>query len=231
MTDSPFNRINKPNNDIYLIPKSGKYKYVFIFVHGLYASSKTYIDYFDKIDGLFPSDFKIILPCAPIQNVDVNNGKPTTSWFNIFPKHGKEIKDDCIDLTQLEISSNRIKNIIKEEAVLLNNDYGKIFLCGFSQGACVSFYVGLTLDKLLGCIVCMCGMPFSGYMINENNKQKLNVFVVLGKQDPFFKEDYVKKQIEDIIGKKDNLLIKVYENNAHKLCDDELDDIKKYIFK
>ena len=48
MNDSPFNRINKQNNDIYLIPKSGKYKYVFIFIHGLYASPKTYIDLFDK---------------------------------------------------------------------------------------------------------------------------------------------------------------------------------------
>ena len=77
MTDSPFNRINKPNNDIYLIPNSSKYKYIFIFVHGLHASSKTYIDYFGKIDGSFPSDFKIILLCAPIQNVNVNKGELT----------------------------------------------------------------------------------------------------------------------------------------------------------
>ncbi len=69
----------------------------------------------------------------------------------------------------MEISSNRIKNIIKEETELLNNDYAKIFLCGFFQRACVSFHVGLTLDKLLGFIVYMCGMPFSGYKINENN--------------------------------------------------------------
>ena len=41
--------------------------------------------------------------------MDVNNGKPTTSWFNITNKHGKEIKEDSIDLNQLEISSNRIK--------------------------------------------------------------------------------------------------------------------------
>jgi len=45
--------------------------------------------------------------------VDVNNGKPTTSWFNITNKHGKEIKEDSIDLNQLEISSNRIKKIIE----------------------------------------------------------------------------------------------------------------------
>ena len=229
MNDSPFNRINKQNNDIYLIPKSGKYKYVFIFIHGLYASPKTYIDLFDKKEGLFPNDFKIILPCAPIQNVDVNNGKPTTSWFNISPKHGKEIQEDIIDFNQLETSSIRIKNIIKEEEELINNDYSKIFLCGFSQGACLTFHIGLTLDKLLGSIICICGIPLSVYKIKENNLNNLNILVVLGRKDPFFKEEYVKKRIEEIIGNKKNLMIKVYENNAHHVYDDELNDIKEYI--
>jgi len=229
MTESPFNRITKPNNDIYLIPKSGKYNYVFIFIHGLHASSKTYIDHFDKKEGLFHSDFKIILPCAPIQNCDVNNGKPTTSWFNIFSKHGKEIQDDSIDLNQLEISSNRIKDIIIKEAEILNNDYSKIFLCGFSQGACLSFHIGLTLDKLLGGIICMCGMPFSLYKINEYNKNNLKILVILGSKDLFFKEEYAKEQIKKLIGERNNLEIKVYENNAHHIYDDEMNYIKEYV--
>ena len=229
MNEKPFNRIIKPNNDIYLIPKSGKYKYVFIFIHGLYASPKTYVDLFDKKEGVFPSTFKIILPCAPIQKVDVNNGNPTTSWFNITAKHGKEIQEDSIDFNQLETSSNLIKKIIIEEAGLLNNDYSKIFLCGFSQGACLSFHIGLTFDNLLGCIVCMCGIPLSISKINENNIKNLNILVVLGAKDPFFIEEYTKKQIKKVIGERENLCIKVYENNAHHVYDDELNDIKNYI--
>ena len=229
MTDSPFNRIIKPNNDIYLIPKSDKYEYVFIFIHGLYASPKTYVDLFDKKEGIFPSYFKIILPCAPIQKVDINNNNPTTSWFNISEKHGKEIKEDSIDVNQLEASSNMIKKIIKEEAELLNNDYSKIFLCGFSQGACLSFHIGLTFEQLLGGIICMCGIPMSNYKINENNKNNLNIFVVLGAKDEFFKEGYVKQQINNVIGEQKNLKIKVYENNAHHVYEDELIDIKDFI--
>ena len=229
MADSPFNRITKPNNDIYLIPKSDKYKYVFIFIHGLYAKPQTYVDLFDKKDGIFPPDFKIIIPCAPVQNVDVNDGKPTTSWFNINKKHGKEIHEDSIDFNQLEASSNLIIKIIREEAKLLNNDYSKIFLCGFSQGACLSFHIGLTLDKILGCIVCMCGIPLSVYKINENNRKNLNIFVVLGGKDGFFIEEYVKGQIKNVIGDKENMTIKVYENNAHHVYEDELNDIKEFI--
>ena len=231
MSDSPFNQIIKPNNDLYLIPKSGSYKYVFIFIHGLYASPKTYVNLFDKKDGVFPTDFKIILPCAPIQNVDVNEGKPTTSWFNINKKHGKEIREDSIDFNQLESSSNMIKKIIKEEAKLLNNDYSKIFVCGFSQGACLSFHIGLTFDNLLGGIICMCGIPLSIYKINEKNRNNLNIFVVLGAKDGFFIEEYVKTQIKNLIGERENMVIKVYENNAHHVYDDELNDIRNFIFK
>ena len=231
MSDSPFNQIIKPNNDLYLIPKSGSYKYAFIFIHGLYASPKTYVNLFDKKDGVFPTDFKIILPCAPIQNVDVNEGKPTTSWFNINKKHGKEIREDSIDFNQLESSSNMIKKIIKEEAKLLNNDYSKIFVCGFSQGACLSFHIGLTFDNLLGGIICMCGIPLSIYKINEKNRNNLNIFVVLGAKDGFFIEEYVKTQIKNLIGERENMVIKVYENNAHHVYDDELIDIRNFIFK
>ena len=231
MSDSPFNQTIKPNNDLYLIPKSGSYKYAFIFIHGLYASPKTYVNLFDKKDGVFPTDFKIILPCAPIQNVDVNEGKPTTSWFNINKKHGKEIREDSIDFNQLESSSNMIKKIIKEEAKLLNNDYSKIFVCGFSQGACLSFHIGLTFDNLLGGIICMCGIPLSIYKINENNRNNLNIFVVLGAKDGFFIEKYVKTQIKNLIGDRENMVIKVYENNAHHVYDDELIDIRNFIFK
>ena len=229
MTDSPFNRIIEPNDDIYLIHKTDKYEYVFIFIHGLYASPKTYVELFDKNQGIFPSYFKIILPCAPIQKVDVNDNKPTTSWFNISKKHGKEIKEDSIDLNQLETSSNMIKKIIKEEAELLNNDYSKIFICGFSQGACLSFHIGLTFEQLLGGIICMCGITMSNYKINEYNKNNLNILVVLGAKDKFFKEEYVKKQINNVIGIQKNLKVKVYENNAHHVYDDELNDIKDFI--
>ena len=179
MVENPFNRIIKPNKDIYLIPKSGKHNYVFIFIHGLHDTPKKFVDYFDKKDGLFPSDFKIILPCAPIQNCDAHlYHDPTTSWFNIYTNHGKEIKDDSIDINQLENASNRIKSLIREEAELLNNDYSKIFLSGFSQGACVSFHIGLTLEKLLGGIICFCGMTLSLNKTNENNKNNLNILVI-----------------------------------------------------
>ena len=38
----------KPNNEIILIPNSNKYDYVFIFMHGLFATPFNFVDKFDK---------------------------------------------------------------------------------------------------------------------------------------------------------------------------------------
>ena len=229
MDNTPFKRIVKPNKEIILIPKSNKYEYVFIFMHGLFATPLNFVDKFDKFNGPLPDNFKIILPCAPIQNADFNKGKATTSWFNISAKYGGIIYEDCIDFNQLEKSSNQIKKIINEEAKLLNGKYSNIFISGFSQGACLSFHIGLGFEHLLGGIACFCGVPFSYTKINQNNKEKLNIFIALGWKDEFFQLNYAKEQIKNIIGKNQNLVLKEYKSNAHQVYDNELDDLKKFI--
>ncbi len=229
MNNTPFKRIVKSNKEIHLIPKKNQYKYVYIFMHGLFASPLNFVDIFDQYDGPLPDTFKIILPCAPVQNADFNKGKPTTSWFNISAKYGGEIYEDCIDYNQLEMSSNKIKKIIHEEAKLLKGDYSKIFVSGFSQGACLSFHIGLSFEYLLGGIACFCGIPVSYTKINPNNKKNLNIFVALGWKDNFFQLNFSKDQIKNIIGRNPNLVVKEYRNNAHQVYDDELFDLKQFI--
>jgi predicted esterase len=228
MNNSPFKRIVKSNNEIILIPNSNKYDYVFIFMHGLFATPFNFVDKFDKYNGPIPDNFKIILPCAPVQNADFNKGKPTTSWFNISAKYGGIIYEDCIDYNQLKSSANKIEKIIHEEAKLLNGHYDKIFVSGFSQGSCLSFHIGLEFEHLLGGIVCFCGVPFSYTKINHKNKN-LKILAVLGGKDEFFQINFAKEQIKNLIGDFPNLIVKVYKQNGHQVYDDELEDLKKFI--
>ena len=229
MNHSPYNRIVKPNKEIHLIPKSGKYNFVYIFIHGLFASPMNFVDRFDKYNGPLPDSFKIILPCAPVQNADFNQGRPTTSWFNISAKYGGVIYEDTINYQQLEESSNKIKKIIKDEVKLLNNDYSKIFLSGFSQGSFLSFYVGLSFEHLLGGIACFCGFPLSKTRIVENNRKNLNIFAAFGVKDGFVEIDFSRGQMEKILGKNENLIIKEYKNYEHQVYVEELQDMKKFI--
>lgn len=46
-----FNKIVRNDSQIDLIPKSGKYEYVFIFMHGLFGRPEIYVDTFNKKDG------------------------------------------------------------------------------------------------------------------------------------------------------------------------------------
>ena len=148
----------------------------------------------------------------------------------IFPKkYGGVIYEDCIDYKQLELSSNQIKKIIHEEAKLLDGKYSNIFVSGFSQGACLSFHIGLGFEKKLGGIACFCGVPFSYTKTNQNNKKNLNIFIALGWKDQFFQLNYAKEQIKSIIGNNQNLVLKEYKSNAHQVYDDELNDLNKFI--
>ena len=229
MSQSPFNRIAKSNNEIHLIPKSNKYEYVYIFMHGLFTSPSKYVDFFDRPNPPVPANFKIIMPCAPVQNADFNQGRPTTSWFNISAKYGGVIYEDTINYKQLEESSNRIKNIIKEEAKLLNNDFSRIFVSGFSQGAYLSFYIGLSFEYLLGGIACFCGMPLTKTKIVENNRNNLNIFVALGAKDGFVEIDLAKEQMKKLLGKNENMVIKEYKNYDHQVYEEELKDMNKFL--
>ena len=230
MSGSPFKRITQNKNDIVLLPKSGKYEYVYIFMHGLFTSPSKYVDFFDTKDSPLPSNFKIIMPCAPVQNADFNQGRPTTSWFNISAKYGGVIYEDTINYKQLEESANRIKNIINEEAKLLNNDYSKIFVSGFSQGSFLSFYIGLSFEHLLGGIACFCGFPLSKTKILENNRKNLNIFAAFGVKDGFVEINFSREQMKKLLGKNENVVIKEYKNYEHQVYVEELQDMKKFIF-
>ena len=74
------------------------------------------------------------MPCAP--NVYVSRIKSnTTSWFDLTGINNDVIKEKDISFEDMEKSGNRIKQLIREEAQKLNNDFSKIFVGGFSQGA------------------------------------------------------------------------------------------------
>ena len=230
-SNSPFTKQFKNNGEVHLIPKSGKYKYVFIFMHGLNGSPDRFVQKFGKLGGPIPDSFKIILPCAPRQKVDAYGGEKRNSWFNLHRRQGDRspIKENEIDFNELFKSSNKIKSIIREEANKLNGDYSKIFIGGYSQGACLAYDIGLSFEKILGGIVCFCGIPFKKTQKLSYNRNNLNILAILGGKDHYFPLSYAKQQIKSIIVGNNNLLIKEFHNRGHEVSDDELNEMKSFI--
>ncbi len=196
-------------------------------MHGYGDIASSYIDFFCHAKVL-PKNTptKIILLQSPYEKVH-RNQPINTSWFTVYDI--PLVSRDSYDYPDAEKSAKKVEEIINEEVKLLNGDYSKIFLSGFSQGACLTFHIGLSFEFLLGGIACFCGVPFSYTKIKENNKKNLNIFIALGFKDDFFQIKFALEQIKNLIGNNSNLIVKEYPNNAHKVCDDEIEDMKKFI--
>jgi phospholipase/carboxylesterase len=70
------------------------------------------------------------------------------SWFTItkFPIDSEK----CYNFEEAQNSAKIIEKVIEEEVKLIGGNYKNIFIGGFSQGACLSLYTGLTYKHLLG---------------------------------------------------------------------------------
>ena len=226
--EHPFKQIDKENREINLVPKSGKYDYILIFLHGLLGSSSDFLDKFNKKDGPIPDNFKIILPCASEQFVTRLNFS-TTSWFDLYGINNDVIVEKDIDYEGLNESADLIKKIIKDEVKNVGNNYTRIFVGGFSQGACLSYQIGLSFEHTLGGIIPFCAIPHSQTPIVEENNKNLNIFSILGGRDIYFPLDYALNQTFTVLSNLTNLKIEIFKDQEHAVEDIELDYVKAFI--
>ena len=219
-----FNIIKK-NFHIHLIPKNGKYSHIIIFLHGLGDSPNSYSSFFLN-ENVLPENFpiKIILLQSPFL---MTNGFPFPSWFTItkFPIDSEK----CYNFEEAKKNSKIIIDVIEEEVKLIDGKYENIFVGGFSQGACLSLYTGLTYEHLLGGIISLSGALFSQTKILESNKG-IKIFVGHGEKDdviPYKTNQESLKPIENFSG----LFKYSYPNLAHSINGKEIQDLKNFLKK
>ena len=225
--NSQFNIITKEGPEIDLIPKSGKYEYIFIFMHGMFGKPQDYIETFNKKNGPIPENFKIILPGAKEEYV-TRIGDNISSWFDVLGIDGAVIVENDIVFDDLNKSGDRIKQIIREEVVNVNNNYSRIFIGGFSQGACLSFHVGLSFEYTLGGVTTFCGIPVNQTQIREN-REELNILSIAGGKDIYFPLEYLTNRTKTILKDFKNLTLIPFENEEHAVSQVGLEEVKKFI--
>ena len=216
-----FNMI-KAGKDIHLIPKDGIYSNLLIWLHGYGSGPEEYVPIFDGSGefDIISHKTKIILLNAPIIPITKFGGRTTSSWYNL-------IKDDEIDFNDIIKNSQKIMKIIKNEGKKIGYDH--IIVGGFSQGACMSFYIGYNLPFQLGGIIICSGKLFDEVEILKEN-ENLKVFIGYGDEDNVINSSKVLKSIERIKNK-DCLDIHLYKNTSHQINHDEFIDIGKFLKK
>lgn len=126
-----------------------------VWLHGMGVSNTDFAGFPDEIREFGGPDCQLILPNAPMRLLaKYPNMGPVRAWFNLRSQHIDDNEDEQ-GIRQSALRVLRLVDDIEAQGIPRH----KIFLGGFSQGAAVSLYAGLRLNKPLGGII-----AFSGYV-------------------------------------------------------------------
>lgn len=130
----------------------------------------------------------------------------------------------------LSSSIQEVKDLIDQTAKYIPKQ--KIFIVGFSQGACLALEVTTRFAELYGGIVAFTG-GLIGKTVDENkyrgNFEGTKVFISDGDNDPHIPLIRAKqsKEIMEKLGA--NVTLKIYEGKPHTIFEDEIKFVKENI--
>lgn len=218
--------IEKASQTISLIPTAG-HSATMLMLHGLGDTASGWSDAAAHFAGSLPQ-VKFILPTAPTQPVSLNGGMPMPSWYDIQGLN-ERAQETC---DGIEESRATIERLIEQE-VSAGIEHQRIVLGGFSQGAALSMYTGLQLDRTLGGVVAM-----SGYLpkpdawkagLTEAGKQT-PVLQCHGDEDPMVRLEWAEAAYQAMQdqGVRD-VQFKLYEGMPHSATMEELQDVLSWL--
>jgi predicted esterase len=193
-----------------------KHCFTFLMLHPMCCNS----EYFDEFINYFSGfnifeNIKFIFPEAPLMNIDYpnNNLYNIPSWYNYYTCYNNISKVDIINYDDFKNQTNRITEIINNEAFLLNN-YKKIFIIGISQGGTLLFNVLNKLPRNIGGLFCIKSIYMDKYIKLKNNKNT-PIFIFSGNNDYIYNIKFQKKTFKLLKKKKYNIKHIIINNLDH----------------
>lgn len=190
-------------------------KCIVIWLHGLGADCYDFLPFIEKFNK---SEFEFILPNAPIIPITLNQGMKMRGWYDIH-----SLDFGFQDSEGLNSSKDYIEKIITERVNGLTYS-PKIIISGFSQGAALALYIGLTSSIKIDGVVSL-----SGYLphINEDKltNKKIPILAMHGNHD-----DIISLNIAKLSYKKNlslNIDLKIYDM-GHEVIDNQILNIQTF---
>lgn len=159
---------------------------MFIMFHGYGSNEKDLLFIYKDL----PPNF-LVLSIRGFYNVK-NGG---FSWFNFNYLNDQLL----IDINQINNSQIIIIKFIKKMIKLYN--IKKLWICGFSQGAILSYALSLNFPEIIKYVIILSGYPYNDILQKKNNNikiQKLIFFISHGKKDPIIPIEWARKYIDII---------------------------------
>ena len=155
---------------------------VIILLHGVGSNEQDLFSF----ANLLPDNFLVISARAPIT---LREG--SYAWYQVDFSTGKPVYNAAQEEKSRSIMIEFI-NQIKEKYSIGNNP---VYLCGFSQGAIMSYSIALTHPELIKRIAVMSGRLLEEIKPNIASKEKLQVlkiFISHGTNDNTLPVDYAR---------------------------------------
>lgn len=191
-----------------LITKASK---AIILLHGRGGTARSILGLADRICD---HDFYIAVPQAT-----------HNTWYPYSFMEEEELNEPFLSL-----SIKEIKDLIDQTAKYIHKE--KIFLVGFSQGACLALEVATRFAVQYGGIIAFTG-GLIGKTVDENKYQGnflgTKVFISDGDHDPHIPliRAMQSKKLMEKLGA--NVTLKVYEGRSHTIVEDEINFVKENI--
>jgi phospholipase/carboxylesterase len=159
-----------------------------ILLHGVGSNERDLFSIAEKL----PENFLAISARGPI-----NLSPSRYAWYQVDFSTGKPV----INQTQENESRKIILQFISQLKELYRFDDKKIFLGGFSQGAIMSFSIGLTHPEVIHGIAAMSGRileEVKSTSLVDARLKNLRVFISHGERDNVLPVDYARQAHTDL---------------------------------
>ncbi|MGV7107829.1 alpha/beta hydrolase [Flavobacterium sp. U410] len=191
-----------------------------LLLHGVGGNEKNLFAYADQ----FSDEFLVISARAPFT---ISEGR--YRWFAVDFSSGKPV----INAEEAEKSRTVLIQFINQLKEKHHFDTNAIYMGGFSQGAIMSFSVGLTQPQKLKGIIALSGriLPEIKPIIASKEKlKKLNALIIHGTQDNMLSIEYGRqsKAIVDELGVSNTY---VEFNYAHTVTPETIQTINEWLRK
>ncbi|WP_185856114.1 alpha/beta hydrolase [Blattabacterium cuenoti] len=201
-------------------PVSGNIPTLFLMIHG-YGSNEN--DLFSLKKDI-PENFFII----SIQGI-YSIGSNKYSWYNIdFSKKNQFINN----ISQAKNAIDKISFFIDEAIEEYQLNKNQVWVCGFSQGAILSYAIALKKTDKVKKVIALSGYLEKCFLpkeINITSFSNLEIFISHGKYDPIIPIDWTKKGFDFLKKKKIiSLYYKEYDS-GHTLCRSNYQDLINWI--
>ncbi|KAK6537765.1 hypothetical protein TWF694_010674 [Orbilia ellipsospora] len=170
-----------------------------------------------------------IFPHAPTIPITCNGGLRMPGWYDIIDFGSLTANEDE---NGIKSSYQTLQGIITEQVRDHNISSRRIILGGFSQGAVMSLFTGLTSEMSLGGIVALSSyLPIRNKlpnMITDANR-KTPIFMGHGKVDPLIQHSWGSMSRDILLKQKCDVEWHEYDGLAHSADPGEIDDLEKWI--